>query len=235
MVQLEPKRSEMELKIQGCFGEQWVKMGTRRLAHRPHLPCPLEQPWGMQAAGLRCLALVYIRGKKKTRALLSSLDRSRWLCGSHEHGLAGVHGTRAAMSATSSLLAWLSSASRSGLKTCFVQHWLIPAPAHPENPPARTQTQETSWDWCQNPSGGAGRGHARSYKVRQGQRWKQSNWGRMGGHWTALLWLERAAGQGGISAPQSHPCIQPEEDAVWDVLSPISLQLPSHPALLICS
>ena len=54
--------------------------------------------------------------------------------------LAGVRGTQAAASATSSLLACLSSASRSGLKTCFVQHWLIPAP---ENPPARTQTQET--------------------------------------------------------------------------------------------
>lgn len=66
--------------------------------------------------------------------------------------LAGVCGTRAAVSATFSLLAWLSFALRSGLKTCFVQHWLIPASANPENPSARTQAQETSWDQCQNPS-----------------------------------------------------------------------------------
>lgn len=37
--------------------------------------------------------------------------------------------------------------------------------------------------------------------------------------WTALLLLERAAGQGGIRAPRSHPRFRREDDAIRDVLS----------------
>lgn len=115
-------------------------------------PVPTRAATGSTGSGfIRCLALVCIlweEEKKKPQvcSALSSLDQSCRLCRSHEHALAGVHRTGAAVSATSSLLAWLSFASRSGLKTCFVQHWLIPAPANPENTPARTQTQETGQD-----------------------------------------------------------------------------------------
>lgn len=150
VVQLELKTHGMEVKMQGCCGEQQSEDGKSRPCLQARSPIPTRAATGNAGSGfIRRLALVCIHGKKKNTELcsaLSSLDQSCQLRGSHEHTLAGVHGTRAAVSATSSLLAWLSSPSRSGLKTCSVQHWLIPAPANPENPPARTQTQETGWD-----------------------------------------------------------------------------------------
>lgn len=177
----------MELKMQGCCGEQQGEDGETWPLVLARSPIPTRAAMGSAGSGfIRCLALVCIHGKKKTQpcSALSSLDQSRWLRRSPEHALASVHGTWAAVSATSSLLAWLSFASRSGLKTCFVQHCLIPAPANLENPPARTRTQETGWERCQNPprqKGPKGDGEGRRcpwLKVRQWRRWKRSIEGR---------------------------------------------------------
>lgn len=72
MVQLELKRHRMELRMQGCCGEQQGEDRKTQPRMQAGSPIPAQAATGNAGRGfIRCLALVCIHGKKKTRALLS--------------------------------------------------------------------------------------------------------------------------------------------------------------------
>lgn len=130
--------------------------GTSRLAQR----CGGEQHGeggrlGLAGAGARftrCLASIHVHRSKR--------QSSAQHC---------PHLTEAAGSPGTASMRWpgpplrscppswpsLGFASRSGLEPCFAQRGGLshPAPANPDNPPARTQTQESGQDGAKTPPG----------------------------------------------------------------------------------
>lgn len=146
MAQLELERPEVEGEmLQGAVGED----GELDLAS------PLQQPQGTRAAGLQGARLWFASVGRKTQG------------SAQPHPLLAVWEPRAGRAAGHERPRLPPPRCRLclliGAQNRFVQHLLIPAPANPKNPPARTQSRETGWGDARAPPG---------RWEQQGRRWR---------------------------------------------------------------